>query len=200
MPRRLPDVVAMLRSLTASRVSTLLLWIAWAWVVMTVTHELGHVIGGLIGGAKLAALELRPWHLPYSVLAPDPHPLLSLWSGPVLGCAIPIAVACTCHRPAVWFAAWFCLVANSSYLLLGFLSADAQLDTARLLKAGTPPAVIFVAGGVLLAIGYAGFRRSCADLLSGESTAQNSTSNRIVAISLLAVLALQSVLGGLFVR
>lgn len=200
MQRRLPDVAAMFSSLTVRRLSTLLLWIAWAWVVMTVTHELGHVIGGLIGGAKLAAIELRPWHLPYSVFAPDPHPLLTLGSGPVLGCAIPIAVAVTCRRPAVWFVAWFCLLANSSYLLLGYLSGDPQLDTARLLKAGTPPAVIFVASGVLLAISYKGFRRSCVDLLSGKSTARTTTSNRIVAISLLAVLMLQSVLGGLLVR
>ena len=200
MQRRLPDVAAMFSSLTARRLSTLLLWSAWSWVVMTVTHELRHVIGGLIGGAKLAAIELRPWHLPYSVLAPDPHPLLTLWSGPVLGCAIPIAVAGTCRRPAVWFVAWFCLLANSSYLLLGYLSGDAQLDTTRMLNAGTPPAVIFVAGGVLLAIGYTGFRRSCLDLLGERSTALSTTGNRMVAMSLLAVLAIQSVLGGLLVR
>ena len=199
-PSEIPECPLEVRTTQRRRVSTLLLWCGWAWVVMTTTHELGHVIGGLISGASLVALELRPWHLPYSILAPDPHPLISLWAGPALGCAVPIAVACICNRPVLWFVAWFCLLANSIYLLLGYLSADAQLDTTRLLRAGTPPAVIFLTGGVLLVVGYLGFRRSCIDLVSGKSTAPSTPSNRLAAISLLAVLVVQSVLGSLLVR
>jgi hypothetical protein len=91
-----------------------------AWWVMTLTHELGHVVGGLVGGGRLQTLELRPWKLPLSIFQPDPHPLLTLWSGPILGVAVPYLVAALVRRPLAWFVADFCLLANGVYLAISW--------------------------------------------------------------------------------
>ena len=116
-----------------------MLWLLWAWVVMTMTHELGHVIAGLLGGARLASLEIRPWHLPHSSLLNDNQLLVTLWAGPILGCAVPLLVASIIRRPACRFVAWFCVVANATYLLLGYYSGDGELDSAKMIRAGARP-------------------------------------------------------------
>ena len=96
---------------------------------MTLTHELGHVVAGLAGGARLIDLELRPWHLPHSSFAGDQHPRITLWAGPVFGCAVPLAVAAFWSRDGVRFVAWLCLLANGVYLVLGLISGDPEIDS-----------------------------------------------------------------------
>ena len=61
-----------------------------AWCVMTFTHEAGHIVGGWLCGGTLVDAKLWPWTLPYSVFNPDPRPLVTLWSGPVLGAVVPL--------------------------------------------------------------------------------------------------------------
>lgn len=69
-----------------------------AWAVMVLTHEIGHIFVGWIGGGKLVRADLRPWALPHSLFAPDPYPLATLWGGPILGVAIPVALALAISR------------------------------------------------------------------------------------------------------
>lgn len=125
-----------------------------SWCVMTTTHECGHLIGGWLGGATLVEADLWPWHLPQSMHAPDPHPLLTLWSGPLLGVLIPCTIAMLLRRNWMWLFANFCLLANGLYLALAWLSGDNLLDTARLLHAGTPPATIAAFCAVTIPLGY----------------------------------------------
>lgn len=149
-----------------------------SWVAMTTTHELGHLVGGWIGGATLTDVDLAPWRLPYSVHQPDPYPLLTLWSGPVLGIAAPLIVASISRwRPAI-FIADFCLLANGSYLALAWISGDRLLDTARLLDAGTPPWSLAVFCGLTVVIGYLRFRGTCAAVLFGRNTATSKKTSR----------------------
>lgn len=140
--------------------------LAASWVAMATTHELGHLIGGWCGGATLVAADLVPWRLPYSLHAPDPHPRLTLWAGPILGIAIPMLIATILRRPWSWFVADFCLLANGSYLALAWLSGDRYLDTPRMLAAGTSPIAIGVFCVVTIAIGYYRFRDDCIRQLS----------------------------------
>lgn len=182
-----------------TRFVTVIVWLAWAWIVMTVSHELGHVIAGLVGGARVIQLELRPWHLPHSLLAGDRHPLATLWAGPVLGCLVPMLVARTSGRPAIWFIAWFCLLANATYLLLGYFSGDGQLDSAKMIAAGGRPIEILGAAIPALPIGYIRFRRSCIDLFSGKTPAMSARALRISLATLLVTLAIQAALGTLIV-
>ena len=102
---------------------------------MTITHECGHVIGGMAGGATLTSFDLAPWRMPYSMHSPDPHPLVTLWAGPLIGVAVPLATASIAGKRWVWFIADFCLMANGGYLALAWLSSDRFLDTPRLLNA-----------------------------------------------------------------
>lgn len=136
---------------------------------MTFTHESGHLIGGMICGATLTDFDLAPWRMPYSLHSPDPHPLITLWAGPILGVAIPLAIAGVSQRRWVWFIGDFCLIANGSYLALAWLSGDRFLDTPRLLDAGTHPAIIVVYCVLTIGIGYVWLRADCIYYLAGET-------------------------------
>ncbi|MDF1843199.1 MAG: M50 family metallopeptidase [Rubripirellula sp.] len=133
----------------------------WAWTVMTMAHELGHVLAGIVGGGKLIYLELRPWHLPDSQFVGDPFPWVTLWAGPVLGSLVPLGIAVLIKRPATWFIAWFCLLANGLYLLLGLLSGGPELDTNKLIRAGSSTAALAIIALIATTFGYWKLRGVC---------------------------------------
>ena len=141
------------------------LWAAAAWVVMTTTHELGHVIGGWLGGGKLVALEVAPWRLPYSLHAPDPHPRLTLWCGPLVGALLPFGISLLVRHAFVRFVGNFCLLANGLYLALAWWSGDQFLDTPRMLAAGVHPVWIVCFCAISIVVGYMRFRADCATIL-----------------------------------
>ena len=140
-----------------------------SWVTMTIMHEVGHLVGGWIGGGTLTACQLAPWRLPYSLHSPDPMPLLTLWAGPVLGVAVPFAFALTVRRRWAWFIADFCLLANGGYLSLAWISGDQHLDTPRLLSAGAHPATVVLYCGFTVIVGYVRFRSDCVYFLAPEN-------------------------------
>ncbi|MEM9826869.1 MAG: hypothetical protein AAF958_09785 [Planctomycetota bacterium] len=150
------------------RYATFAALIVSSWVVMTFTHELGHIIGGSCCGATLVDFDLAPWRLPYSLHAPDPHPLITLWAGPLLGIAIPLIAAALIRKHWAWFIADFCLIANGGYLALAWLSGDQFLDTPRLLDAGAHPATIVIYCGLTIGIGYIRFRSACMHFLARD--------------------------------
>lgn len=126
---------------------------------MTTTHELGHLVGGWATGGRLVDVELRPWHLPHSRFSPDPRPLVTLWSGPVLGIAVPVILAAIIRRPWAWLVANFCVLANGIYLALAWLSGDRWLDTPRMLAEGASPLAIAIFCLATIAIGYIRLRQ-----------------------------------------
>lgn len=135
---------------------------------MTTTHETGHVIGGWLGGGRLVSLDLAPWRLPHSIHVPDPHPLLTLWAGPVVGIAAPTLIAVVVRRPAGWFVADFCWLANGVYLGLAAWAGDRHLDTPRMIAAGTPAWCVAMFCLISVSVGYLRFRRDCIALLTGN--------------------------------
>jgi hypothetical protein len=143
---------------------------------MTTTHETGHVVGGWISGGTLQEASLAPWGLPHSRFEPDPRPLVTLWSGPVLGVVGPLLVAVIVRRPAAWFVAHFCILANGCYLALAWMTGDNHLDTPRLLAAGCPIWVIVAYCLVTITGGYIGFRRACVRVLTPVPNAFASAS------------------------
>jgi hypothetical protein len=140
-----------------------------SWTVMTFTHEIGHVVGGWLSGATLVDLELMPWQLPYSLHQPDPNPLVTLWSGPLLGILIPLGIATLLRRQFADFIANFCLLANGTYIGVAWLSSDRFLDTNRLLDAGASPISIALYCAVTIGFGYHRFRRDCIDVLGPKA-------------------------------
>ncbi len=143
------------------RILHFVLLLAVAWCVMATTHEAGHLMAGWLGGGTLLEADLWPWHLPYSFFEPDPYPLATLWSGPLLGVALPLFLAALLRRPWGWFVAYFCLLANGLYLALAWISGDHLLDTPKLLAHGASPASIVLYCMFTIGIGYLGFRREC---------------------------------------
>ncbi|MGB7347868.1 MAG: M50 family metallopeptidase [Pirellulaceae bacterium] len=130
----------------------------WAWLCMTLLHELGHIAVGCAAGGNLSGYELRPWHLPRSLFSTNPHPLLTLWAGPILGCTVLLLAAAATKRTSLWLVAWFSVVANGLYLLLGYYAGDSELDSIKIIQAGTPTWIVLVVGTVMTVAGYAGFR------------------------------------------
>lgn len=137
-----------------------------SWVVMTFTHESGHILCGWASGGTLRHAVLAPWTLPHSDFDPDPHPLITLWGGPILGAIVPLIAALILRRNWIWFIANFCLLANGAYLALAWISGERYLDTPRLLEHGTHPATVVLFCVVTIGFGYAGFRRQCFRVLS----------------------------------
>ena len=147
---------------------------AASWTVITLVHECGHLVGGWLSGATLVSCDLAPWRLPYSLHAPDPQPLVTLWCGPLIGSLAPFAAAAALRRRWAWFIADFCLLANGVYLAAAWVTGDSQLDTARLLAAGAHPATIVIFCTSTIAIGYRRFRADCVQIWS-EATISRRT-------------------------
>jgi len=136
-----------------------------SWCVMVTTHELGHIVAGLLGGGQLVHAELRPWKLPHSHFMPDPYPLATLWGGPIFGVVIPMILAGIIRRRWGWFIADFCLIAGGSYLALAWISHEPLLDTARLIQKGAPRWQIVLFCLITIVPGYVRFRKRCAEWL-----------------------------------
>lgn len=145
-----------------------------SWTVMTMTHELGHLVGGWCSGGKLQSADLLPWHLPYSVFDPDPRPLVTLWSGPILGVVIPLAVALLVRRDWMGFIESFCMLANGMYIATAWYSGDRLLDTPRMLEYGASRFAIAVYCVVTIGVGYVWFRRSCARAFVRKDRAEDA--------------------------
>ena len=142
---------------------------------MILTHETGHMIGGLIGGASLIDYDIAPWSLPFSFHNPDPHPLLTLWAGPLLGVAVPAVFATVFRHRSLRFIADFCLLANGVYLALAWIAGDRFLDTTRLLESGAPPFTIAIYCALTIGAGYVRFRNDCVGVLSSDASFTSST-------------------------
>ncbi len=137
-----------------------------SWAVMTFTHEMGHIVGGLCCGGSIKSASVVPWRIPYSIFEPDPIPLVTLWSGLLAGVLVPILVAVVINNASAWFVAHFCMLANGIYIAIAWLTGDRYLDTARLLEYGASPVLIVIYCGATIGIGYIGFRNSCSRMLS----------------------------------
>ena len=48
------------------RTARFLLLLTASWFVMTLTHELGHIVGGTCCGGSLKSADLLPWHPPHT--------------------------------------------------------------------------------------------------------------------------------------
>jgi uncharacterized membrane protein YoaK (UPF0700 family) len=140
-----------------------------SWVVMTFTHEIGHIIGGTCCGGELKSADLWPWHLPYSLFDPDPFPLITLWSGLLIGVFAPLVLAVLIQRETMWFIAHFCVLANGTYIAAAWVTGDRYLDTPKLLEHGASPVSILIYCVATIGCGYAGFRGACQRVFSAAA-------------------------------
>jgi hypothetical protein len=128
-----------------------------SWLGMQAVHELGHVLGAHLSGGQVARVVLHPLTISRTDLSANPHPLLVVWAGPLLGVLLPLlvwAVAAGLRLPGAFvlrFFAGFCLAANGAYIAVG--SFERIGDSGEMLRHGSPIWALWLFGAVTLPAG-----------------------------------------------
>ena len=166
--------------------------LAASWLAMQAVHELGHALGAVVSGGKIAAVVLHPARISYTHLSENPSPLLVAWLGPLCGIALPLVAAAVTRYAKlpgwylVQFFAGFCLVANGSYLAFGSLCEIG--DAGDLLRLGTPDALLWLFGLITIPLGVWLWNGLGRHFGLGASRGQVNRSAAWVVLALLAVL------------
>ncbi|NND98939.1 MAG: hypothetical protein HKN47_16605 [Pirellulaceae bacterium] len=157
-------------------------------------------MAGSLCGGSLSRVQLRPWSLPYSFFKPDPWPSVTLWAGPVLGCLGPVVAASIWRRSGLWLIAWFCVLANGTYLLMGWYAGDGELDSTKIIAAGTPTWLLLMVSVAMTVVGYVGFRQECAAMLKPAGPRMKKRTAAISLGALILLVAVQSAVAMLIDR
>ena len=134
-----------------------------SWLMMMAVHELGHVIGAKLTGGNVERVVLHPLQISRTNVSPNPNPLIVVWAGPILGCAIPLLLwwmvpARHIHMRAVaGFFVGFCLIANGSYIAGG--SFDRIGDCGTMLQSGSPMWTLLTFGAATVPCGFVFWHR-----------------------------------------
>jgi hypothetical protein len=129
-----------------------------SWLGMQAVHEAGHVLGACLSGGRIARVVLHPLTISRTDLAHNPCPLFVVWSGPVFGVLLPLAlwlVAAGLRLPGAFvlrFFAGFCLIANGAYISVG--SFDRIGDCGVMLQHGSAMWQLWLFGAVSVPAGF----------------------------------------------
>lgn len=125
---------------------------------MMAVHELGHVVGAMTTGGSVERVVLYPLDISRTDVSPNPHPMVVVWAGPVIGCLVPLGLlAMTGRQNIVWrkviqFFAGYCLIANGAYISIGAI--DRVGDCGEMLRTGTHLWILFAFGVVTMPLGF----------------------------------------------
>ena len=125
---------------------------------MQLVHELGHALAAWATGGRVERVVLLPWSISRTDVDPNPHPLIVVWGGPVIGIVIPVLLwgilswRRSAVAPAMRFFAGFCLVANGHYLGVGSLGERIG-DAGDLLQLGAPQWSLILFGVITVPCG-----------------------------------------------
>ena len=112
------------------------------WLTMMAVHELGHVVVAVATAGTVEKVVLHPLAISRTDVAPNPHPLLVAWGGPLVGALLPLALLIAfnaCRLPLAYLVqsfAGFCLIANGAYIGTG--SFGRVGDAGDMLRQGGP--------------------------------------------------------------
>lgn len=113
-----------------------------SWYAMMIVHEFGHVVGAWATGGRVERVVLEFLAFSRTDVAPNPHPLIVVWAGPLIGVLVPL-LAWGANRGirvsrdlVVRFWAGFCLIANGAYI--GGGSFQRVGDAGEMLTLGSP--------------------------------------------------------------
>jgi Peptidase M50B-like len=128
-----------------------------SWLGMMIVHEFGHVFCAWLSGGTVSKVVLHPLEFSRTDLSDNPHPLLVVWGGPVVGTLLPLAMWLLTRPPRFRYAyifqffAGFCFVVNGIYLgVVSFLHAA---DPGELMRHGTPQWALVLFGIVAFPLG-----------------------------------------------
>ncbi len=165
-------------------------FLAFSWLAMQAVHECGHVLAALATGGMVQKVVLHPLALSRTDVSPNPHSLVVVWAGPLLGSLLPLlgwALAVRWCLPYVFlwrFFAGFCLVANGVYLVGGSFARGA--DPGDLMRLGVPQVVLIAVGLAGTAYGLWLWHRQGHYFGLGASGADVQTGAVIASVLLLA--------------
>ncbi|MBN1911255.1 MAG: M50 family metallopeptidase [Pirellulales bacterium] len=171
-------------------------FVGFSWLAMQAVHELGHVVGAWVTGGRVERVVLHPAVFSQTDLAANPHPLLVVWAGPVVGVVLPLCVfllAQAYRAPGVYLFRWFagfCLIANGVYIAFGpsHGGADSGVMTAH----GTARGVMVLFGLATVPLGLYLWHRQGPHFGLGPSQGQvNRTATVASTLLLLAVVAVE---------
>ena len=144
-----------------SRVFFCLLVLLNCWLWMQGIHEIGHVLAAVVSQGHVQCVVWHPLTVSRTDVAPNPHPLLVCWMGPVAGCVLPLLCAKVAGKmrmgkwnpelAVLWFFCGFCCVANGAYIAIG--SFDRVGDAGVLLRHGSPDWLVWTVGAVAIIAG-----------------------------------------------
>ncbi len=171
-----------------------------SWLGMQVVHELGHVIGAIVSGGHVSCVVLHPLTISRTDVSVNPHPLLVVWAGPLLGCMLPLGL----WGIAIWlrlseaflarFFAGFCLIANGLYIGIG--AFDRVGDCGEMLKHGSPIWGLWLYGSIATPLGLLIWHRQGGHFGWGSEGREIRCSSLIVSVSTcLALILLGLVVG-----
>lgn len=132
--------------------------LAGSWLGMQAVHELGHVLGALMTGGRVARVVLHPTTISRTELVTNPSPLIVVWGGPVFGALAPLLLwllaAALRMRGAyvLRFFAGFCLIANGLYIAVG--SFDGVGDCGEMLRHGSQRWQLWLFGAATTPFGF----------------------------------------------
>jgi hypothetical protein len=127
------------------------------WLGLQAVHEFGHVLAAWLTGGRVSRVVLHPLTISRTDLAKNPHPLVVVWAGPVIGIAIPLLLwtaAAAARLPGAYVLRFFaasCLVANGLYIGLG--SFNRVGDCGEMLRHGSAPWQLWLFGAVTVPAG-----------------------------------------------
>ncbi len=164
-------------------------FIPLCWFAMMGVHELGHMLAGWATGGEVQKVVLHPLAISRTDIEPNPHPLVVVWAGPVIGIAIPLcawSVFSFAKMPGeylVRFWAGFCLIANGSYIGVG--SFDRIGDAGEMLKYGDSAWTLWLFGTLTVPCGFFLWHRL--GLYFGLGESQGKVDIKAAYFSLLAI-------------
>ncbi len=167
------------------------------WLLMQAVHESGHVLGAWLTGGHITTVVLHPLAISRTDASPNPHPLIEVWAGPLVGVLFPV-VAWRISLPGLrgglvsWlrFFAGFCLIANGCYLGYGVIEPIG--DAEELVRLGTPPWTLGLFALLTVSLGLSLWHGLGAEFGLGPNGKLISWTTALIACStLLAVIILE---------
>ena len=132
-------------------------FLLFSWLGMQAVHELGHIVGAWLTGGDVTRVVLHPLAISRTDLGHNRLPLVVVWAGPIVGVLLPLIVYMVAKAFRVGglylfrFFAAFCLLVNGGYI--GFGPSEGVLDTAVMVRCGTPRWVMVSFGLAAIALG-----------------------------------------------
>ncbi len=158
---------------------------------MQAVHELGHVLGGRATGGQVAQVVLHPFTISRTDMAHNPHPLVEVWAGPLIGSILPLIVfliAAMLRCPGTYlfrFFAGFCLVANGIYIGVAWMM-EGGADASVMVMHGSPIWTLVLFGFATVPLGLYLWHRQGPHFGLGSAEGRVSRAAMIVSVCLFA--------------